>query len=223
MSNPVFDTNAGIFENPSRARTPPVDRSSQLCDSGYLTFVKGANEDRKLSFKSPEINHFWNKIPFWSYFGTTALVGVLSALFTKNKDYYDSLVKPSFAPTSKTFPIIWGFIYLLIATTTYLADVEAMNTKIQKTLRIIFGIQITLNLIWNYLFFGLKNPSWALSALVLLIIAAGLQMFVMFKINKVLGVLFGLYLLALVFLLIMNLQVTTNNVAKITVTKNEVA
>ena len=76
------------------------------------------------------------------------LVGGISALITKNSMYiYSYLDKPSFAPPSILFPIVWTILYLIMGVSSYLICNSDNSNK--KCAYIIYGIQLFLNFIWS--------------------------------------------------------------------------
>ena len=46
------------------------------------------------------------------------LIGLISSFFV-DKDFYSSINKPSFAPPSILFPIVWTILYLLMGVSLY--------------------------------------------------------------------------------------------------------
>lgn len=76
-----------------------------------------------------------------------AIVGLVSTLFM-NKDFFDTVNQPSFAPPKILFPIVWTILYLLMGVSLY------RMYKINKKKTLIFGIQLALNMLWVILFFG---------------------------------------------------------------------
>ena len=65
-----------------------------------------------------------------------------------NKDFFDTVNQPSFAPPKILFPIVWTILYLLMGVSLY------RMYKINKKKTLIFGIQLALNMLWVILFFG---------------------------------------------------------------------
>ena len=82
-------------------------------------------------------------------------------LFRSDTIFYKSLNKPSFAPPSIAFPIVWTILYILIAISVYLVfkDNNYKDTpNYNKTLL----INYFSNQIFSFLFFTLKSPFLAL-------------------------------------------------------------
>lgn len=78
-------------------------------------------------------------------------------IFNSNTIFYKSLNKPSFAPPSFIFPIIWTILYILIATNIYIIykDNYYKDTpNYNKSLLINFFS----NQVFTFLFFTLKSP-----------------------------------------------------------------
>jgi len=81
----------------------------------------------------------------------------------KPGEWYQSLNKPSWTPAAWVFPVVWTILYCMIAYAGWLA------WKANATLAIvIWGMQLILNGLWSYLFFGLKNMRAAMVDIVFL-------------------------------------------------------
>ncbi len=82
-------------------------------------------------------------------------------LFRSNTIFYKGLNKPTFAPPSYLFPIVWTILYLLIAISIYLIykDNNYKDTPdYNKTLL----INYFSNQVFSFLFFTIKSPFLAL-------------------------------------------------------------
>lgn len=78
-------------------------------------------------------------------------------LFSSDTIFYKTINKPSFAPPSYIFPIVWTILYILIALSIYLIykDNNFKDTgSYNKTLL----INYVSNQIFSFLFFTLKSP-----------------------------------------------------------------
>jgi len=72
--------------------------------------------------------------------------------------WYAGLVKPSFNPPNWIFAPVWTTLYVLMAYSVWRIlkiDDRPAERRIALTL---FFLQLTLNALWSWLFFGLNNP-----------------------------------------------------------------
>jgi translocator protein len=128
---------------------------------------------------------------------TTVTLGYLSGLVTQTSvdTWYPTLNKPSFTPPNAVFPIAWGTLYMLMGVAAGLVwgRVELQGPEVRKALTF-FWVQFALNMLWSYLFFGLKNPLIALVEIVLLWLMIYETWFLFRKIYKIAGYIMLLYL-----------------------------
>jgi tryptophan-rich sensory protein len=98
-------------------------------------------------------------------FSTVIGTSALSSYFTSKNtstDWY-SCIKPSITPPSSVFPVVWSFLYLLIAIAFSLAIKERNNLVIS-----LFLINFALNILWCYFYFYKKQIKLALSTILIL-------------------------------------------------------
>ncbi len=88
------------------------------------------------------------------------LAGIIGSLFTVTGpgSWYASLIKPTFSPPNYLFGPVWTALYILMGISLYLVWLESLAGKNVKVPVIIFGIQLFLNALWSFLFFGLQSP-----------------------------------------------------------------
>lgn len=88
------------------------------------------------------------------------LAGVIGSIFTMPSigTWYASLSKPWFTPPSWLFGPVWLTLYLLMGVSLYLVWMKDNGSKHVKPAVIVFGVQLLLNTLWSFLFFGLRNP-----------------------------------------------------------------
>ncbi|MFC1682084.1 TspO/MBR family protein [Nanoarchaeota archaeon] len=129
-------------------------------------------------------------------------VAFLGSLFTDTTDWYES-VKPSLTPPSYVFPIVWNILFFLIAISLYLAWTKS-NKKQKSKIALLFGINLFLNLLWSFLFFGLHQPLLAFIELILLWFSIIAMILVVRKINKTSAWLLTPYLLWVTFAGVLN-------------------
>lgn len=114
------------------------------------------------------------------------LAGLLGALLTTTGpgSWYDTLVKPAFTPPSWVFGPVWTTLYVLMGVSLYLVLMEWRDgTDVQIPLAL-FGIQLVLNILWSFFFFGLKSPSTGLAGILLLWVFILATIISFFKIHR---------------------------------------
>lgn len=80
------------------------------------------------------------------------------ATYPNIASWYAALVKPSFNPPNWIFAPVWSILYMLMAYAVWRilkVDDRPVERRIALTL---FFVQLTLNALWSWLFFGLNNP-----------------------------------------------------------------
>lgn len=109
------------------------------------------------------------------------LAGVIGSVFTVTGpgSWYASIVKPSFNPPGFLFGPVWTTLYTLMGISLYIVWMEGLSGKRVTTAVIIFGIQLGLNTVWSFLFFGLRSPFLGLVEIIILwvFIAATIVLF----------------------------------------------
>ena len=99
------------------------------------------------------------------------LPGIIGSLFTTpaiQQGWYQGLKKPILTPPNYVFAPIWTIIYVILAFVLYFLIKKAGKLVYIKVALILFGLQLILNGLWSYIFFGLKSPFGALFVIILL-------------------------------------------------------
>ncbi len=98
-------------------------------------------------------------------------VGYLSGMVTRASitTWYPTLVKPSFNPPNWIFAPVWTSLYVMMGVAAGLIwnQITTQKAAVTKALQF-FIIQLVLNALWSYLFFGLHNLMLATIEVVLL-------------------------------------------------------
>ena len=138
---------------------------------------------------------------------TCLAIGYFSGLITRSAitTWYPNLIKPSFNPPNWIFAPVWSMLYIMMGLAAGLIwdRMDSNKPLVQKAL-VLFALQLALNVLWSYLFFGLKNPMLAgleIIVLLLLIYETYLQFS---KIDSIAGYLFIPYLAWVSFATILN-------------------
>lgn len=94
-------------------------------------------------------------LPFIAAVFVTALSG---AKYSPGS-WYEELNKPSWQPPNWVFPIAWTILFIMIAISGWLIwrEVGAITLPL-----VVYGIQLVLNYMWSWLFFGKKRMDLAL-------------------------------------------------------------
>lgn len=96
--------------------------------------------------------------------------GLLGSVFTFSQipTWYAALNQPSFNPPSWVFGPVWTTLYALMGIALYLVWEKGIkNLKVREAV-IFFAVQLTLNVAWSVIFFGLHNIPAALAEIVIL-------------------------------------------------------
>ena len=98
-------------------------------------------------------------------------VGYLSSITTQSsiKTWYPTIEKPIFNPPNWVFAPVWTLLFILmgIAAGRVWNQLETNKVLVKKGL-LFFAVQLALNALWSYLFFGLQNIFLALIEIILL-------------------------------------------------------
>lgn len=108
--------------------------------------------------------------------------------------WYQDLNKPGWTPPNWVFPVVWPVLYGMMAFSAWLIWKEYTFKEGREELKW-FGIQLSLNAIWSWLFFGNHMIATALGEILLLWIAILFTMMLFLRKNKLAGWLLLPYLL----------------------------
>lgn len=138
--------------------------------------------------------------------------GLIGSFFTISaiESWYDTLIKPSFNPPGWVFGPVWTFLYTLMGIALYLVW-AAKKSKIRTISLWLFGIQLALNSLWSFLFFGLHSPGLAFAEILVLWAAILATAFYFSKLDRGATYLMIPYLLWVSFAVILNGALFTLN------------
>lgn len=134
------------------------------------------------------------------------LAGILGSLvtFPAISSWYKDLIKPSFSPPNWLFGPAWTLLYLLMGISLYLVWQKGTKKKEVKIALTIFTLQLLLNILWSYLFFGLHQPLYALIEIIIMWIAILATIISSYRISKSAGLILIPYLLWVSFASVLN-------------------
>ncbi|MFA7198446.1 MAG: TspO/MBR family protein [Methanoculleus sp.] len=140
-------------------------------------------------------------VQFLASVGVCLLAGLIGSVFTipAIPGWYAALVKPALIPPSWVFGPVWTALYILMGIALYLVWIRGWDQKHVKVAMAIFGVQLILNILWSFLFFGLQSPFFALIEVVLLWIAILMTIGAFYRVSVPAAVLLVPYLLWVTF------------------------
>jgi tryptophan-rich sensory protein len=143
-------------------------------------------------------------------------VGIIGSFstFSSISNWFPTLVKPWFSPPSWLFGPVWIILYFLMGLSLYLvwnSKVELPKQKYRKQFFMIFGIQLILNALWSFLFFGLKSPISGLMDILFLDIAVAMTIIFAYRVSKYSAILLTPYMAWIAFATTINFEIVLLN------------
>jgi benzodiazapine receptor len=141
---------------------------------------------------------------------TCVAIGYLSGEVTRESvdTWYPTLIKPVFNPPNWVFAPVWSTLYIMMGIAAGLVwdRIEMQKETVKKGL-LYFAVQLGLNALWSYLFFGMHNTLLAMIEIVLLWLMI-YETFIQFnKVNKIAAYLLIPYLLWVTFAAVLNASI----------------
>jgi tryptophan-rich sensory protein len=134
--------------------------------------------------------------------------GFVGSLYTVSSvgGWYLTIQKPTWNPPSWVFGPVWVTLYALMGVAAAIVwqrqDVRGASLAIW-----IYAVQLLLNVLWSFLFFGLKNPGIAFAEIVALWIAILMTTVLFWKVSSFAGALMLPYLAWVSFALYLNFTI----------------
>lgn len=131
-----------------------------------------------------------------------ALVGS----YFKPGDWYQELTKPEWTPPGWLFGPVWSILYLSMG----IAASIVWNSKRSHRIDIpitVFIIQLVINALWSWIFFGKHTLLYSVIDITLLLIFIIITIFLFYKVNKKAGLILIPYLLWVSFATVLNFNI----------------
>jgi len=114
------------------------------------------------------------------------VVGSAGSLVTStgSGSWYESLEKPAFTPPDWVFAPVWTTLFILMGIALYLVWESGTERRDVQIALIVFGVQLALNVLWSFLFFGMESPLLGLVDIVLLWIMIAVTIVLFYQIRK---------------------------------------
>jgi benzodiazapine receptor len=124
--------------------------------------------------------------------------------------WYKTLAKPEWNPPDWIFGPVWTTLYILMAIAAWLVWKPAGVKAAQMPLSL-FGLQLVLNVVWSWIFFGLHQPGWAFAEIAVLWLAIMATTVAFFRRSKIAGWLLTPYLAWVSFASVLNFAIWRMN------------
>ena len=108
-------------------------------------------------------------------------------------EWYASLAKPAWNPPSAVFAPVWTLLYAMMGVAAWLVWRQVGLREAALPLSL-FLVQLVLNALWSYLFFGLHRPDLALLDIVTLWVAILVVLVLFWRVSVPAGILLLPYL-----------------------------
>jgi len=126
--------------------------------------------------------------------------------------WYRSLSKPSWTPPNWLFPAVWTLLYAMIAISGWLIWNSPDETR--TTLLAIWAVQLLLNALWSYFFFGRQDMRTALVDIIALWVAIAAYIVIAWPVNQLAAILFMPYLAWVSYATALNADILRRNPAQ---------
>jgi tryptophan-rich sensory protein len=138
---------------------------------------------------------------FFASIAICLLAAVIGSAFTMPAipTWYATLLKPALNPPAWVFGPVWTVLYILMGIALYLVWSRGWSQKNVQVAMVIFAVQLVLNVLWSYLFFGLQSPFFALIEIVLLWVAIVMTIGAFYRVSVPAALLLLPYLLWVTF------------------------
>lgn len=113
----------------------------------------------------------------------SAFIGSVFISSQVNSDWYKE-ISPSITPPNWVFSVVWTILFFLIASSFYFSLTNVKDRVLKLNVKIIFGVNLFLNISWSFLFFYLQEPLFAFFDLILLWVSILIMISVTWRISR---------------------------------------
>lgn len=135
------------------------------------------------------------------YLVVSAVGGAITA--TSVGTWYQTLEKPPFNPPDWVFAPVWTTLYIVMGVAAWRVW-RLLSLETTRTALTVFGVQLCLNVVWSFLFFGLKRVDLALIEIIILLATIIANTVMFWRIERLAGLLFVPYVAWVVYATIHN-------------------
>jgi len=121
-----------------------------------------------------------------------SLAGIFGAQFEPGT-WYQLLNKPAWTPPNWIFPVVWPILYILMGISVWMIW-KMKETSLWQTEFTWFFVQLILNALWSWIFFGMHMIGTGLAEILLLWVSILFTTLLFWKRNHTAGILLMPYL-----------------------------
>lgn len=146
-------------------------------------------------------------LAFWVVL--TFSVATLASQFEPG-DWYSKIAKPTWTPPGWLFGPVWSILYLSMSVAAWLVWRHRSTAKASLPLAL-YLLQLLLNGLWSWLFFGRQWIDLALIDLMILVTLVAITVVMFLRVSKTAGLMLLPYLLWISFAAALNYQIWRMN------------
>lgn len=138
------------------------------------------------------------------WLGITFIAATIGGAASINAStFYGQLVLPEWAPPGWLFGPVWTVLYAMMGVAAWLVwRVDGFGAA--QTALMLFVVQLALNALWSWLFFGWRRGGLAFAEIILLWILIAMTLIAFWRIRALAGALLLPYLLWVSFASVLN-------------------
>lgn len=140
-----------------------------------------------------------------------AALGSLVTITGTDSWFMTELIKPEWQPPSYLFGPVWTVLYLLMGIALALILAQGAERREVRVAAGVFGVQLVLNVLWSYLFFGWQMIGAAAVEIILLWIVIGVTMYLFYRIRPTAAYLLIPYIAWVTFAAVLTATIWTLN------------
>ena len=136
-------------------------------------------------------------------------VAAISGLATASSvsAWYPGLNKPAFNPPNSVFAPVWTVLYIQMALAAWRVWRAPKADDRRRPALILYSVQLTLNLAWSLIFFGLRRPDLALADIAILLATIVATTIAFWRIDRMAGMMMAPYIAWVAFAAALNFEI----------------
>lgn len=132
------------------------------------------------------------------------IVATASAMVTDPGSWYEALAKPGWTPPDWLFPPVWTVLYTLMGVAAWMVWEQRTRVPGARVALVLFVIQLALNGLWSWLFFGQHAIVAAFVDILLLWTALAVTLVAFARVRPLAGALLAPYLVWITYAAALN-------------------